>query len=201
MAGRVEHLITGQQADRVLGYRLALGSTQYFDVGYGAGAEVIYVAKNHSKLKKSVGFSIHVYFNSTQTTKIELAQMVAALQPDGSQVLVKIFKSGRAAHFQFKPETMVVATLQVQSPERFGGLHAGLQGSLALLASYKVFVDATPGDNFAAVGTGSTCFGVASHRFLLAVKYSSASHKFGYHSYKIIITKRVCLKPMGVGID
>ena len=41
MAGRIEHLVAGQQADRVLGYRFALGRTQYFDVGFRAGAEVV----------------------------------------------------------------------------------------------------------------------------------------------------------------
>jgi hypothetical protein len=73
---------------------------------------------------------------------------------------------------------MVVSTLQVQAPERFGCLDAGLQSSLALLASYKVFVYATLGDDFAAIGAGSTRFGVTSHRFLLAEKFSSASLKF-----------------------
>ena len=72
LAGLLGHLIAGQQADRVLGHRFSMGNTQHFDIGYRAGAEIVYMAKNHSRLKKSVGFSIHVYFNSTQTTKIEL---------------------------------------------------------------------------------------------------------------------------------
>jgi hypothetical protein len=147
------------------------------------------MAKNHSSLKKSVGLSVHVYFSPAQTTKRELAQMVAAFQPDCAQVFIEIFKTGRAAHFQFKPEIMVVATLQMQSPESFWDLHAGLQSSLALLASYKVFAYATPGDNFAAVGTGSTRFRVTSHGFLLAGKFIFASLKLGWRSYKIIITK------------
>ena len=43
LAGLFRHLVAGQQADRVLGCRFALGRTQYFDVGYRAGAEIIWV--------------------------------------------------------------------------------------------------------------------------------------------------------------
>src|SRR5918999_5552354 len=52
------------------------------------------------------------------TTKGELTQVSAALQPDGPQVLVQLLQGGRAAHLQVQPEIVLPGILYAQMVER-----------------------------------------------------------------------------------
>src|ERR687892_458991 len=52
------------------------------------------------------------------TTKGELTQVSAALQPDGPQVIVQFLQGGRAAHLQVQPEIILLGILYAQVVER-----------------------------------------------------------------------------------
>lgn len=121
----------------MLGHGLAFPRSHDFDLRLRCGAEIVDMGEFDAGSENGFGFEVLGKFRSLALTHGKLAQMIAAFQPDSSQVVIQIRQLGAAAHFQIQPELALIRRLYAEVIKRFARafLAAGLFDSRSALGA------------------------------------------------------------------